>query len=93
MSDNPDYNSLVHDTNTQTKRKSFKRLLKDDEDEDSCEELRVCPVCEELLVRHLAKVLSQGKIILTALYDKMILAMKDADKLKPSYLEMVDSLL
>lgn len=97
MVDNPDYSSLKPDPGAKTKKRKLRKVLKDDDndddDEDFNEELRVCPTCEELLVRQLSKVISQGKTILSALYEKMQLAMRDADRLKPDYLEMADSLL
>lgn len=104
MSDNPDYHSILPTSTSlskQSKKAKLKKLLKDkrddedeeDEDEDTSEEMRVCPTCEELLVRHLAKMETGEKTQLTGLYERMWLTMRDADKLKPSYMEMADSLL
>ena len=99
MSDNPNYQSILPDPSaTRHKKSKLKKILKDkdeedEEDEDTSEEMRVCPSCEELLVRYLAKMVSGEKIQLTALYERMCFTMNEADKLKPSYLEMADSLL
>ena len=98
MVGSPDYESLVPSSGarpSQSKKKKLKKLLKDsdDEDEDSCDEMRVCGVCEELLVRRLARMQSERKKIVTVLYDKMDSLMTECDRLKPSYLEMAESLL
>lgn len=98
MSDNPNYKSILPDPATvaaKQKKSKLKKILKDDDEdeEDTSDELRVCPSCEELLVRHLAKMSSEGKTVLLGLYEKMQATMNDADKLKPKYLEMADSLL
>ena len=100
MSDIPNYQSLLPDpaaTANRQKKRKLKRFLKDDddeeEDEDTSDELRVCPSCEELLVRHLARMSSEGKTEVVGLYEKMQVTMADAEKLKPKYLEMADSLL
>lgn len=98
MSDNPNYKSLLPDpaaTASKQKKNKLKRFLKDDddEDEDTSDEMRVCPSCEELLVRQLARMSSEGKTEVVGLYEKMQATMTDAEKLKPKYLEMADSLL
>jgi hypothetical protein len=94
MSTNPSYRSLLPDPSS-AKRGKFRKVRKDDdqdEDEETSDELRVCPTCEELLVSHLAKMISQSVTELTAIYESMRLTMQEADKLKPTYLEMAESL-
>lgn len=96
VSDNPEYQSLLPSPGSRRKRGKLSKMLKDDDsddEEDSSDELRVCPTCEELLIRRLAQMLSEGKTLITALYEKMQSTMNDADNLKPKYLEMNDSLM
>ena len=75
------------------KIKKFMKDDSDDEEEDTSDELRICPVCEEYLVMRLAKMLSEGKTIITSLYERMQRVKMEADELKVPYLEMADSLM
>ena len=98
MSDSPNYQSLLPPSGArpQSAKKKLKKILKesdDEDDEDSSEEMRVCPHCEELLVRKLARMQSEKKRVVTVLYEKMHGLMVECDKRKPPYLEMAMSLL
>lgn len=97
MAHSPDYEAIVPSSGArpqQSKKNKLKKLLKDsdDEEEDSSEEMRVCGPCEELLVRRLARMESDKKKIITALYDKMVGLMIECDELKPPFLEIAESL-
>ena len=86
--------SLRHKNKGIKKLKNFMKDESDDDDDDeTSDELRICPICEEFLVRRLAKILSEGKTIITNLYEKMQRVKMEADELKPPYLEMADSLM
>ncbi len=98
ITDSPDYDSIVPSSGIrpQSKKKKIKNLLKDSDDEDdddSSEEMRVCGVCEGLLVRKLVRMRSERKQVMTGLYERMQSLMIECDKLKSPYLEMAESLL
>ncbi len=99
MSGNPDYESLLPPSGPrpQSNKKKLKKFLKDSDDEtddeDTSEEMRVCGVCEELLVRKLARMQSERKRVVSSLYERMMGLIAECDGLKPPYLEMAESLM
>ena len=98
ITDSPEYDSIVPTSGArpQSKKNKLKKLLKDsddEDDEDSSEEMRVCGVCEELLVRRLVRMKSERRRVVTGLYERMLTLITECDQLKPPYMEMAESLL